>query len=388
MLTLRQDRAHVAPGRARDPGRHRADLKLQRSSRDPPRCPACSRRGWPVAARRRRPVGHAAQRHRRQRHVARRRWSSTRPGPRTAQRTTASTSPGSRRRPRTCRSSATTRCRTSTTRCGSSASSPTCRCRRSGWIEPTGEVLGTPFFLMDRIDGVVPPDVLPYNFGDNWLSDAAPEDQRRLAGQHRRGDRRAARASRTPRRRSRFLDPRPATRARTPLARNLARMRAWYEFAVARHRPRRRSSSARWPGSRPTCPTTSGAEAVLCWGDSRIGNVMYRDFEPVAVLDWEMAALGPREMDLSWMVFAHLVFESITDVLRDARACRTSCARRTSWRRTSELTGVELGDLHLVPRLQRRPVVRRLHAHRRPADPLRRDRAARTTSRRSSTTSR
>ena len=37
---------------------------------------------------------------------------------------------------------------------------------------------------------------------------------------------------------------------------------------------------------------------MLSWGDSRIGNVMYRDFAPVAVLDWEMAPLGPRELDL------------------------------------------------------------------------------------------
>ena len=33
------------------------------------------------------------------------------------------------------------------------------------------------------------------------------------------------------------------------------------------------------------------------WGDARIGNVLYDDFRPVAVLDWEMATLGPREMD-------------------------------------------------------------------------------------------
>ena len=32
---------------------------------------------------------------------------------------------------------------------------------------------------------------------------------------------------------------------------------------------------------------------VLSWGDSRIGNMMYRDFAPVAVLDWEMAAVAP-----------------------------------------------------------------------------------------------
>ena len=44
-------------------------------------------------------------------------------------------------------------------------------------------------------------------------------------------------------------------------------------------------------------------DPVLCWGDARIGNVLYRDLEPVAVLDWEMVTLGPRELDLSWLVF-------------------------------------------------------------------------------------
>src|SRR5207247_1215085 len=33
---------------------------------------------------------------------------------------------------------------------------------------------------------------------------------------------------------------------------------------------------------------------VLSWGDARIGNILYRDFAPVGVLDWEMALLGPR----------------------------------------------------------------------------------------------
>jgi hypothetical protein len=35
------------------------------------------------------------------------------------------------------------------------------------WMEPTGEVLGTPFFLMDRVVGLIPQDVLPYH-GSPW----------------------------------------------------------------------------------------------------------------------------------------------------------------------------------------------------------------------------
>lgn len=180
------------------------------------------------------------------------------------------------------------------------------------WSEPTGEVLGTPFFLMERIEGVVPQDVLPYNFGDNWLHDASRDDQRRLqdnsvqvlADLHAIPDAASTFA---------FLDPsRRGFTGSTLLERNLARTRAWYEFAVTDiGRSPTVERGLAWLEA--NLPSTD--EAVLCWGDSRIGNVMYRDFEPVAVLDWEMAAIGPRELDVSWMVFAHQVFETITGML-------------------------------------------------------------------------
>jgi aminoglycoside phosphotransferase (APT) family kinase protein len=55
----------------------------------------------------------------------------------------------------------------------------------------------------------------------------------------------------------------------------------------------------------------SAQPAVLNWGDARIGNMLFRDFTPVAVLDWEMAAVGPREVDLAWMVFLHRFFQDL-----------------------------------------------------------------------------
>ena len=33
------------------------------------------------------------------------------------------------------------------------------------WIDAEGTVLGAPFFLMDHVEGIVPPDVMPYTFG-------------------------------------------------------------------------------------------------------------------------------------------------------------------------------------------------------------------------------
>jgi aminoglycoside phosphotransferase (APT) family kinase protein len=212
------------------------------------------------------------------------------------------------------------------------------------WIEPTGEVLGTPFFFMDRVDGVVPPDVLPYTFGDNWLYDAAPEDQQSLqrnsveviAKLHGIPD-----AART----FGFLDPAvTGHEGATPLARNLAKTRAWYQYAIDA------------PGGSPPSPLLERGlswlesnlppegEPVLVWGDARIGNTMYRDFVPVAVLDWEMATLGPREMDLAWMVFAHSVFQEITGMM--GLPGMPDFLRADDVRATyAELTGIEVGDL-------------------------------------------
>lgn len=210
---------------------------------------------------------------------------------------------------------------------------------RVRWLEPTGGVLGTPFFLMDRIDGLVPQDVLPYNFGDNWLHDAPHEHQRRLqdatvdviARLHGIPD---------PSTTFSFLDP--PHPGETALERNLARTRAWYDFAVADiGRSPLVERGLGWLEAH--LPETD--EAVLCWGDSRIGNVLYREFEPVGVLDWEMAALGPRELDLSWIVFAHQVFETITGML-ELPGMPHFLREEDVVATYAERTGVEVGDLH------------------------------------------
>ena len=181
-------------------------------------------------------------------------------------------------------------------------------------LEPSGDVLGTPFFLMDRVDGVVPPDVLPYNFGDSWVFEAVPEHQRLLQDSSVEV---LARLHAVPDAVTTFgfLDPaRHGHEGPTLLARNLARTRAWYEYAVLDlGRSPLVERALAWLEAH--LPDVGDDEAVLCWGDARIGNLMYRDHRPVAVLDWEMAAVGPRELDVSWMLFAHQVFESIAGVL-------------------------------------------------------------------------
>jgi aminoglycoside phosphotransferase (APT) family kinase protein len=49
-----------------------------------------------------------------------------------------------------------------------------------------------------------------------------------------------------------------------------------------------------------TAPSVANAPS-LCWGDARLGNVLLLDDGAIgAVLDWELASIGPPEMDLGW----------------------------------------------------------------------------------------
>jgi aminoglycoside phosphotransferase (APT) family kinase protein len=209
------------------------------------------------------------------------------------------------------------------------------------WLEPTGSVLGTPFFLMDHVEGIVPPDVMPYTFGGNWFFDAPAEKQRELQD---RTVEVLAKLHAVPQPEQTFGFLAEKAPQRNALRRNLDWLTSWYAFAVpdiGRSELIERALAwleEHWPAE------VADADPVLVWGDARIGNVLYEDFRPVAVLDWEMATLGPREMDLAWMIFAHMVFQELTglaglpgmpDFMREADVTATY----------TELTGVRVGDL-------------------------------------------
>ncbi|MCV7204154.1 phosphotransferase family protein [Mycolicibacterium peregrinum] len=210
------------------------------------------------------------------------------------------------------------------------------------WMDTTGEVLGTPFFLMDRVDGQVPPDVMPYTFGGNWFADAPIERQRELQDSTVAV---LAKLHAIPDAAERFgflseIDP-PGD---TPLRRHFGWLKDWYEFSVPDiGRSPLVERALQW--LEDNFPEDVAAtDSVLIWGDSRIGNVLYDNFRPAAVLDWEMATIGPRELDVSWIIFAHMVFQELAgmaglpglpDVMREEDV-------RATYR---ELTGAELSDL-------------------------------------------
>ena len=178
------------------------------------------------------------------------------------------------------------------------------------WLEPTGDVIGSPFFFMNRIDGVIPPDVMPYTFGENWLFDAPREQQEQLQTSTIRAVA-ELHAIPNPTQVFDFLD---SPGEGTALRRHLDHTLAWYEYAVdgpSGTKMRSALADRAFAWLEANLPETD--EAVLSWGDARIGNVIYQDFEPAAVIDWEMVSLGPRELDLAWMAFAHEVFQGIAN---------------------------------------------------------------------------
>ncbi len=180
------------------------------------------------------------------------------------------------------------------------APAPVCR-----WLETDASWLGTHFLVMDRIDGDAPADIPPYVFG-GWLMDASPDERDALVrnsvavlAEVHRIDPDNADLS--------FVTTVPA--GRSAMVAQLEDQRAYYEWAREDVTYPLIERTFAWldahrPDDRP---------AVLNWGDSRIGNMLYRDFTPVAVLDWEMATIGPREVDIAWMVFLHRFFQDLAE---------------------------------------------------------------------------
>jgi aminoglycoside phosphotransferase (APT) family kinase protein len=208
------------------------------------------------------------------------------------------------------------------------------------WDEPDESHLGGEFFVMDRVDGQVPPDVMPYTFDGSWVTEATPEQRRRMQAASVRTLAAIHGVEATPDELA-FLQY--DTAGETPLRRQFAVERAYYEWTrEGRNFPVIERGFEWLEQNWPTAADAS--EPRIVWGDSRIGNILYQDFEPAAVLDWEMATVGPRELDIGWMVFLHRFFEDITAELGMA-GLPDFLDRHDVAARYAELSGYEPQDL-------------------------------------------
>jgi aminoglycoside phosphotransferase (APT) family kinase protein len=150
--------------------------------------------------------------------------------------------------------------------------------------------LGAPFLVMSHAVGRPGPEVAAL---DKWVTDSPPAVQRALHAA--------------------FVDMLATIHSVEWSAaglddairggeRSLAREVAWWvdyvDWASAGNPTGALAEAAAWCAA--TLPATE-PPASLCWGDARIGNVMFADDRSVtAVLDWEQATIGPAELDLAW----------------------------------------------------------------------------------------
>jgi aminoglycoside phosphotransferase (APT) family kinase protein len=167
--------------------------------------------------------------------------------------------------------------------------------------------LGSPFMVVRAIDGDVPSDSPPYLLDPaGWFLQGTVEQHRRfeestidvLVRLHRVVDDGADTA---------FLHW-DATGA-TALERQLDAHRRYYEWAREGHVVPILERAI--DVLTATLPSTD--RAVLNWGDARPGNIIYRDFTPVAVLDWEMVGVGPPEVDVAWTTFFQRFWASMAE---------------------------------------------------------------------------
>jgi len=178
------------------------------------------------------------------------------------------------------------------------------------WLELDPEPLGAPFFVMDRVEGRVPADNPPY-VAAGWLKDASEVEQRELMEHTVRllAQLHAIDPTHLDVAFLHFEEP-----GDSAMRRHFHHQRSYYEWMCADAKPGLRvpliEESFDWLEG--NWPEDHGPD-VISWGDARLANILYTSngFEAAAVLDWEMAAVAPRGVDLGWMAFMHRFFEDL-----------------------------------------------------------------------------
>jgi len=161
------------------------------------------------------------------------------------------------------------------------------------WYEPSDEVFGTSFYVMEMASGDAPSDNPPFH-QEGWVADSSEEVRERIwwgwveqmAKIHQvdiaNDD-------------FEFLN-RPEL-AEDYLDQELNYYFNFHEWAMDGEAHPVADQAREWLKANKPKPT----QASILWGDCRCANIMYDpDGQVSAVLDWEMATLGDPCMDLAW----------------------------------------------------------------------------------------
>lgn len=171
-------------------------------------------------------------------------------------------------------------------------------------FEPDPAVLGGPFFVMRFVNGRVPADVPRYSEAGFIVDEAAPADRRTMvfsgleamAGIHSIDWRAAG------------LDWLDITDGSPDTASHLAVYRRAVTDDLGDREHPVLMAALDWLDANDPHDDRIG----LSWGDARMGNIIWSDWRPAAVVDWEACAVCPTEADVGWwLMFDRMSFDDL-----------------------------------------------------------------------------
>ena len=204
---------------------------------------------------------------------------------------------------------------------------------RPRWVETGSAALGHPFFVMDKVAGTVPTGS-PTIHAAGWLADRSP-------GQlHTAWDSALAAVAAVAAVDWRTHVPFLADGGNgTSLTERMTHLGQWYRWSVGDREFAVTDAALAWLEAE--MPADTGAP-VLCWGDARLGNTMFGDDGRVAaLLDWELASIGPAGIDLGWW----LAFDEFTTRAHGIAPLPGYPDRTATIERYQQLTGRTVGHV-------------------------------------------
>jgi len=161
------------------------------------------------------------------------------------------------------------------------------------WLEEDPSILGSPFFVMEKLTGRVAVSI-PSFMEVGWVVDLSPAERRKL---WRNAVKQLAAIQSVPTTEALFLSQ---SECGEPFMQEWTRWSRYLDILETRepapfHREVHRRLIATMPSKR--------IDGIV-WGDARLGNMMVgKDLEILAVMDWEHPGLGGALHDLGWWLF-------------------------------------------------------------------------------------
>ncbi|MEH6583399.1 MAG: phosphotransferase family protein [Halioglobus sp.] len=159
-------------------------------------------------------------------------------------------------------------------------------------FEADESLLGSDFYIMGFVDGQIPTDNPPYVFG-GWVTELSDQER---ATQWQNGLATLAKIHQINLENYDVSGIPSARETDSSAQHEIDKFNTLFAGEVSESLPPVVASALEYLNNN----APKGGARRLCWGDSRVGNVIWKDLKPSAVIDWEMASIADPLQDVSW----------------------------------------------------------------------------------------